>query len=161
MTSCTDRRRRFSTMLVFPVMVASLAGVACAAPEAEVNEVIGRGTDYAFDVPETLPPGQTALTFANAGQVPHEMILVRLKEGVTLPQVLQAVQAGSDPGDFTEAGTAILIASPGDTARTRLLVDLLPGRTYALVCNFEDGEGQPPHIALGMVKSIEVAARDG
>jgi uncharacterized cupredoxin-like copper-binding protein len=142
-------------------VLASLTGVACSAREAAVNDVTVQGTDYAFDVPETLPPGQTAFTFANAGQVPHEMILVRLKEGVTLPQVLQAVQAGSDPAEFTEAGTAILIAPPGDTARTRLLVDLLPGRTYALVCNFTDEEGQPPHVALGMVKSIEVAAGEG
>lgn len=84
------------------------------------------------------------------------MILVRLKEGVTLPPVLEAVGAGGDPAEFTEGGVAILIASPGDTAGTHLLVDLLPGRTYALVCNFEDGEGKPPHVALGMAKSIEV-----
>lgn len=159
MTTSTERRRGSAAVLVVLCMAASLAGVACTAPQAEVNDVIVRGTDYAFDVPDTLPPGQTAFTFANGGKVPHEMILVRLKEGVTLPQVLQAVQTGSDPGEFTEAGTAILIAPPGDTARTRLLVDLLPGRTYAMVCNFEDGEGQPPHVALGMVKSIEVTAQ--
>ncbi|HUF26089.1 MAG TPA: hypothetical protein VMM18_03810 [Gemmatimonadaceae bacterium] len=121
-----------------------------------MNHVAVKGTDYAFDVPETLPAGPTAFTFENAGQVPHEMILVRLKEGVTLPQVLEAVRAGADPGEFTEGGTAILIASPADTAETRILVDLLPGSTYALVCNFVDGEGKPPHVALGMVKSIEV-----
>lgn len=41
---------------------------------------------------------------------------------------------------------------------TRKYVDLLPGRTYALVCNFADGEGQPPHTALGMAKAIQVDA---
>ena len=146
-------------MLVRLGGLAILGGAACTAREAAVNEVAVRGTDYAFDVAEALPPGPTAFTFENAGQVPHEMILVQLKEGVTLPEVLEAASGGQDPADFTEGGAAILIASPGDTASTRMLVDLRPGRTYALVCNFEDGEGKPPHVALGMAKSIEVAAR--
>jgi hypothetical protein len=60
------------------------------------------------------------------------------------------------PAQFTEGGAAILIAAPGDTAVTRMYVDLLPGRTYALACNFADGEGQPPHTALGMAKAIQV-----
>ena len=135
-----------------------LAGVACTAREAALPEIAVRGTDYAFDVPESLPPGRTAFTFENAGQHPHEMILVRLKEGVTLPQLLNAAGEGQDPEDFTEGGAAILIAAPGNTAGTRMLVDLLPGRTYALVCNFEDEVGQPPHVVLGMAKAIAVAA---
>ena len=157
-TRCGDRSRRSFRVLIPLGVVAILGGVACTAREAAVNDVRVKGTDYAFDAPDTLPAGQTAFTFENAGQVPHEMILVRLKQGVTLPEVLEAASAGADPGDFTEGGAAILIASPGDTAGTRMLVDLLPGRTYALVCNFEDGAGKPPHVALGMAKSIEVGA---
>ena len=153
-----DRRRGRAPANIRLGLLVILGGVACTAREAALNEVAVRGTDYAFNVPESLPPGRTAFTFENAGQVPHEMILVRLKEGVTLPQVLEAASGGQDPADFTEGGAAILIASPGDTAGTRMLVDLLPGRTYALVCNFEDGEGKPPHVALGMAKSIAVAA---
>lgn len=155
------RAARRSTSTPTPVrlgMLAILGGAACTAPEASVPEVPVRGTDYAFDVVESLPPGRTAFTFENAGQVPHEMILVQLKEGVTLQQMLEAASGGQDPASFTEGGAAVLIAAPGDTATTRMLVDLQPGRTYALVCNFEDGEGQPPHIALGMVKAIEVTA---
>ena len=160
MIACrADRNRGDTSVSVRLGLLAVLGGVACTAQGARVNEVAVRGTDYAFDVPQALPPGQTAFTFENAGQVPHEMILVRLKAGVTLPQVLEAASGGQDPTEFTEGGAAILIASPGDTAGTRILVDLLPGRTYALVCNFEDGEGKPPHVALGMAKSIEVAAR--
>lgn len=156
LTRCGDRSPGSVSVLIRLGVVAILCCVACTAREAAVNHVAVKGTDYAFDVPETLPAGQTAFTFENAGQVPHEMILVRLKEGVTLPQVLEAASAGTDPAEFTEGGAAILIASPGDTAGTRMLVDLLPGRTYALVCNFEDGAGKPPHVALGMAKSIEV-----
>lgn len=153
-----DRLRGLAPGFARLGLLVILGSVACTAREAAVNDVAVRGTDYAFTVPESLPPGRTAFTFENAGQVPHEMILVRLKEGVTLPQVLEAASGGQDPADFTEGGLAILIASPGDTAGARMLVDLLPGRTYALVCNFEDGEGKPPHIALGMAKAIAVAA---
>lgn len=157
-TTRFDRRRGSTTVLVRLGVLTLVGGVACTAREAAVNAVAVTGTDYAFDAPQSLPPGRTTFTFANAGQVPHEMILVRLKEGVTVPKLLEAVGNGANPAEFTEGGAAILIAAPGDTAGTRMLVDLLPGRTYALVCNFEDGEGKPPHVALGMVKSIEVGA---
>lgn len=128
----------------------------CATGEVTNNVTVG-GIDYAFDAPDTLPPGPTAIAFENRGQLPHEMILVRLKEGVTLEEVMQAVQGGSDPSEFTEGGPGILIAEPGETAASRLLVDLLPGRTYALVCNFRDEPDAPPHTALGMRASLHVA----
>lgn len=138
--------------------LAVIASVGCTAPDPGPNEIAVRGTDYAFDVPDSLPPGLTSFGFENAGQVPHEMILVRLKEGVTLPQVLEAATTGADPREFMEGGAAILIAAPGTTASSRMLVDLMPGRAYALVCNFQDAEDQPPHIALGMASPIDVAA---
>jgi hypothetical protein len=50
----------------------------------------------------------------------------------------------------------ILIAGPGETAWARLSVDLVPGATYALVCNLVDAEGDPPHVALGMLRTFAV-----
>jgi len=123
---------------------------------AASNEVTVIGLDYAFGGPRTLPPGPTSIAFENRGEVPHEMILVRLKEGVTLDQVMEGVAAGTDPEEFTEGGAAILIVGPGETADGRVEVDLLPGRTYALVCNFQDEPDAAPHTALGMVASLEV-----
>lgn len=120
------------------------------------NDVTVIGLDYAFGGPRTLPPGPTSIAFENRGEVPHEMILVRLKEGVTLEQVMEGVAAGTDPQAFTEGGAAILIVGPGETAESRVQVDLLPGRTYALVCNFQDEPDAEPHTALGMVASLEV-----
>jgi hypothetical protein len=155
-----DHSRSLRCLLRLALTIAAMT--ACAAPEVpepDVNELTVRGTDYAFDAPRVLPPGRTAFAFENAGRVPHEMILVRLKEGVTLQQVLAAAQEGGDPEEFTEGGAAILIAGPGETAGSRTLVELLPGRTYALVCNFQDAADQPPHVALGMTAAIEVAAK--
>lgn len=140
----------------------ALAGLAmllsgCAKDETP-NDVTVVGIDYAFDAPDTLPPGATAIAFENRGKVPHEMILVRLKEGITLEKLMEGVGRGGDPREFTEGGAGILIAAPGETTAGRLLVDLLPGWRYALVCNFQDEPDAPPHIALGMRSSFAVAA---
>jgi hypothetical protein len=156
--SCTGWESARRLHLISALGLAILTLTACAASQPSVNEVTVTGSDYAFGVPRTLPPGPTAFSFENTGQVPHEMILVRLREGVSLPQLMEAAEGGQDPQEFTEGGVAILIASPGETTGSRTLVDLLPGRSYALVCNFRDGPDQPPHIALGMVAPIEVSA---
>lgn len=125
--------------------------------ESSPNEVHVVGLDYAFTVPDRLPPGPTAIAFENRGEVDHEMILVRLKEGVTLDEVMEAVGGGGDPQDYLEGGAGILIADPGQTAESRLFVDLEAGRTYALVCNFQDTPDAPPHTALGMRAAFAVS----
>jgi hypothetical protein len=35
-------------------------------------------------------------------------------------------------------------------------VDLQAGRTYAMLCNFQDTDDAPPHTELGMVKEFVV-----
>lgn len=127
------------------------------ANEQPLNEVTVVGVDYAFEVPDVLPPGPTAIAFENRGEVAHEMILVRLKEGVTLENMLQVAQSGTNPDELTEGGPSILMAAPGERAATRLLVDLVPGRTYAVACNFRDEPAAQPHVALGQRTSFRVA----
>lgn len=141
---------------LFAVGASWLAG--CSG-ESSPNEVRIIGLDYAFTAPDTLPAGPTSFAFENRGEVDHEMILVRLKEGVTLDAVMEAAAGGADPRELTEGGPGILIADPGETAESRLLVDLQPGRTYALVCNFRDQPEDPPHTALGMRAALRVADR--
>jgi len=116
--------------------------------------VIGR--DYAFEAPEVLPPGPTAIEFENRGEVDHEMVLVRLKAGMTMDDVMAAIRSGKDRDALMEGGPAVLIASPHRTSPSRLLVDLVAGRTYVLVCNFKDKPDAKPHVALGMRTSFRV-----
>ena len=146
--------RRPRLRLTAALVIATAGVAACThAP----NEVTVVGLDYSFEAPATLPPGPTLLAFENRGEVDHEMILVRLKEGVTLDQVMEGVRGGADPADFMEGGPGILIAGPGETAASRLFVDLQAGKTYALVCNLRDDEDAPPHAALGMRTTFEVS----
>jgi hypothetical protein len=46
--------------------------------------------------------------------------------------------------------------APGRTAGGRLLVDLLPGRTYLLVCTLKDTPEAKPHAEMGMLAAIQV-----
>jgi hypothetical protein len=122
----------------------------------ESTEVVVTGSDYAFQLPDTLRPGQTTLRFVNAGKVDHEMGMALLKPGITLAQVLDSVKAGGSPDSLLDGIVGILIARPGVTALGSLTIDLIPGRTYALFCNFQDDPDKPPHSALGMVASRTV-----
>lgn len=114
----------------------------------QVREVAITGLDYAFSVPATITPGLTALTFENHGTVWHEMYLIRLKPGVSLDS-MQRVPAGPQRRALIEGG-GILLAAPGERSFDRLLVDLKPGQTYTLICNFRNEPDKPPHLELGM-----------
>lgn len=130
--------------------------LACAPAGTQAPEIVVVGTDYAFAHPDTLPAGRTALAFENRGRVHHELMLAKLKPGVTLEQALAANQAGDDVRTLQEDGASVLYASPGGRSTARLLVDLEAGRTYAVVCLMRDTEQAPPHAVMGMVSSIAV-----
>jgi hypothetical protein len=121
-----------------------------------VRSVTIAGTDYAFQAPDFLSGGRTAISFHNRGRVPHELVLARLKPGITLERVLERLRTGGDPQEFLDGMIGVLIAGPDQTSGGELLVDLVPGRTYAIVCQFRDGADQPPHVILGMHKSVMV-----
>jgi hypothetical protein len=121
-----------------------------------VSTVTVAGTDYAFQAPDTLLGGRTRISFQNRGRVPHELVMALLKPGISFEQLLERLHTGGDPQEFLDAMIGVLIARPAQASGGELLVDLIPGRTYAIVCQFRDGEGQPPHVILGMHKRIMV-----
>lgn len=120
-----------------------------------VHHVTIVATDYAFNVPDQpLAHGVTEFTFENHGAVRHEMNLVRLKPGVTLDSALHAA-----PGPARRAlveGGGVLFAEPGARSPYQLLVDLTAGRTYVLLCTFQDAPDKPAHLALGMFAGFQV-----
>ena len=126
-------------------------------PPAAPPEILVTGVDYAFQLPATLKSGPAVLRFHNAGTVPHEMAVALLKQGVTLGRMMEVMQAGGEIDSLLEGTVGILIAQPGDTTIGALAVDLLPGRTYAIGCQFRDGPDRPPHLMLGMIASREIS----
>lgn len=119
------------------------------------------GLDYAFKHPGTLAPGHHSLAFENRGKVRHEMVLMRLKKGVTTDSLLKVGQANGDIEALIEDAPGLLTATAGKTSLGRLEVDLLAGREYTLVCFFTDSAKAPPHIALGMYGRIRVTGQPG
>ena len=146
------RRSRPSQLALAALFVAAIACQAPPPPQG-LQDITVTGSDYAFQLPDSLQAGPTVLHFNNVGQVDHEMGMALLKPGVTLPQVLERIKAGNSPDSLLDGIVGILIAKPGVTTLGGLSVELLPGRTYALFCNFQDGPDKPPHSSLGMVSS--------
>ena len=116
-------------------------------------------TDYAFRYPATVPAGHHAFALVNAGKVRHEFVMLLLKNGVTLQQALATEKAGGDVDAQIEDAIGVLHSPAGTTPLGRLELEMLPGRTYAIICTFSDNDKSPPHLALGMVGAIDVQAK--
>jgi plastocyanin len=142
------------------LLVLSLAGSAThrlhgqAAGQPKVIEVTAN--DYAFSpLPARIAAGPTVFTFANKGSVQHEVSIGRLRSGATLEDVLKVSREGGRMRDVMERSVGILIAGGGKSPDGRLLVDLLPGQIYVVLCNLKDRPDAPPHVMLGMYTSFQ------
>jgi hypothetical protein len=114
------------------------------------------GLDYAFQAPATLPAGLTAIAFENRGKVRHELAILRLKPGVTLDSFMRVVDSPPVARRGLTEGVGLLFAEPGQSPLGRLLVDLTPGGTYVLLCNFQDAPDKPRHLKMGMIVGLQV-----
>lgn len=140
-----------------------LAVLACSrtvdAPAEQTIDVVG--SDYAFQAPDSVFPGPTVFRFRSTGRVDHEMILVQLRQGATIEQLVAADGRDSLVDALRDGGVAVLFASPGQADDFVISVNLEPGRDYVLWCKFKDGEQQPAHASLGMFKRIRVVSSPG
>ena len=135
----------------------ALVGAACSPsrPVTAPETVVG-ASDYAFQVPAHLGAGPARFRLQNTGKVPHEMAMGQLRAGVTADSLLSHLAAGGDPTPLTDGVVGILIVEPGATSLGTLDVDLVPGRTYVMICQFKDADSLPPHIVMGMQASFVV-----
>ena len=88
------------------------------------------GLDYAFQAPATLPAGATLDS------------LIHGEQGAARLRFIEIV--------------GILITEPGGRSLGRLFVDLAPGQSYVLLCNFQDAVDKPRHMVMGMIGTVEV-----
>lgn len=115
------------------------------------------GDDYAFlHPPTTLPAGLTLFSFQNRGRVRHEMVVGLLKPGVSVQDYLSVVMQLGRRRDLLESTIGLLMATPADTSGGRLLVWLIPGRSYIVVCTLRDKPDAQPHAMLGMISGFTV-----
>jgi uncharacterized cupredoxin-like copper-binding protein len=130
--------------------------LAFAQDEHMMHGVTINGSDYAFDSPETLETGYQTLTFTNTGGEFHHLQLARLNDGVTLEEFQAAMQQGESAAfPLLEFVGGVGMVAPGQTATAT--VNLKKPGTYLELCFVPDVKGVP-HLALGMIKPIEVVA---
>ena len=114
----------------------------------EGGELTVTAIEYEFDIPETVPAGETTLMLQNDGEEPHFIAMYELKEDAPeLSELLQQSQKEAQ-ASFVREVVETDVANPGDSVEADEAIDLTPGR-YAYVCFVESPDGQP-HAFLGM-----------
>lgn len=130
---------------------------AAATPPAEPHQLTVRASDFAFNVPDTVPAGMTTIQLINDGQSPHHAQLVRLDSNKTMADLLAALKnPGPAPAWAVESGGPNAIMPGTSTALTE---DLAPGN-YAWIC-FVDMPGGVPHFMKGMERTLTVLPASG
>jgi hypothetical protein len=101
------------------------------APRDAVVAIVA--TDSVHVAPDTIPAGMTHVAFENRGTTIHEVMFVKLPEGMSPAGYAAAVAAGSDFPEGALDCSGIGLTSPGERAEAWLELD--PGN-YVLVCWF-------------------------
>jgi hypothetical protein len=108
--------------------------------------------DYEFVIDGELTAGPQVLRVHNDANQIHEMIMFPLPPGMSVEDMLMAMEEGGDeggpPGSMVQGMWAI---DPGVTVY--VTVDLVPG-TYGILCFIPDADG--PHFMSGMVAEVNV-----
>ena len=123
-----------------------------AAPATTLEVVSG---EYAFELSATtVAPGRLPVRLRNDGVEPHQLMVARLHDGVTLEEYLAAFE------DDSETAAAALVDEAGgvnavDPGATRTgYADLEPG-SYVVLCFLPTPDG-PSHLHAGMVAELTV-----
>jgi len=126
------------------------------APAADVTATMREMT---FDMPATVPAGRQLWEVTNTGAMGHELSILPVPAGATPETTTQAILAlfeGNEPATVGPAWAGWAPVEPGGVGVTSprrtawVALDLEPG-TYAAVCFFPGGTGQP-HILDGMIR---------
>lgn len=133
------------------LLIILLTAVACQAAPAELPEVTFVGTEYAYEGPQEIAGGWTQVTFDNQGDLPHDLMLIRLLDGKTLDDIPSILESEGAPPDWIEmVGSAS--AAGGESAS---FVSHLPAGSYAMM-SFGSQEAGPPDVMQGMLAGLTV-----
>ena len=121
-----------------------------------IPEVKIEAADISFTIPETISAGWVRIILTNSGTEPHHIQFLRLNDGVTADQFMEALNQAVGPAlaMVTEVGGVAPI-HPGGSASAVLN---LPVGDYVVLCFITSPSDQMPHLAKGMFKSLKVEA---
>ena len=138
--------------MMAPIEVTPTTGTPVPEPDADV---VVRLADYDFQLSKPLTAGEQVIRVETAPGQPHEVVLVRLGNGVTAQQVI-ATEMGTHKGprpSYTFVGGV----APMEAGRHAYMHVNLKAGTYALICFVPDAKDGKPHLAHGMVKQFAVS----
>jgi hypothetical protein len=122
------------------------------------SEVSITERDFVFDLPSEIKAGPRSVKILNMGQQTHEMLIVKLAAGKTIPDLLAILAAPRVPGQPPPAPPYEMVGGIGPVApggAAIFTLDLKAG-TYHALCFIPDTNTQKPHAALGMVQEFTV-----
>lgn len=119
------------------------APTATQSAQASPNVVTFTARDYVFEGPTEVPAGVTTIQLMNQGPELHHATLVKLEEGRTGTDYIQALKPGAPPPTWAQTIGGPNAPAPGETANATQT--LTPGN-YAFVCFIPSPDGIP-HFA--------------
>ena len=147
--------RRARALVIVPLLLSLTLLGACDDDDDDEDVVAIQGLDFAFEgVPANLDAGTQTFSFENIGSEFHELIVLKLPDGMTLQQVLELPEEESD-ALFNAGVLAVLFAEPGQTGAATFTASLTSG-TYGLLCFIENENG--PHVFQGMAAELTVGS---
>jgi hypothetical protein len=126
--------------------------------EAGAGELAAEGTitatEYAFES-EGLTAGRNAVLFDNAGEEPHLVAAIGIKEGRTFAEARRffRTEKGEPPIDESRSFSTAVVDGG---VKQAVELELEAGK-YVLLCFIPDRKGGPPHVAKGMISEATVA----
>jgi uncharacterized cupredoxin-like copper-binding protein len=141
------------SLAVLVALASPRAGAAEHARPQQSNDITVIATDFKLSLPSTLTAGPTTFRLENRGRELHQLYLVKLAEGKSAADLVNAIKAGGPPPSWaTDAGGPNGV-DPGTTSPAAT-VPLTPGH-YAALCIIPGPDGVP-HIMKGMYTDLTV-----
>jgi len=119
---------------------------------APTPSVVIRLVDYAFEISTPLTAGRHIIRVENTGTEPHEVALVKLATGKTMPDFESWMRNPQDLPPTNSVGGVSSFAA--NTDPTYFEIELTPG-DYVLLCFVTAPDGLP-HVAHGMIQHIRI-----
>ena len=143
-----EGKPHFQNGLIKSLAVMEPSGIMPGEPKPDVTIDLN---DFNFKASGSFSAGEQTIRFLNQGKQVHEAYLVKLEEGKTAKDYLNA-EPGTPPPAAAVGGITGII--PGDSQYIK--VTLEPG-TYAMFCFLPDPTSHAPHFVVGMVQEFTVA----
>ncbi len=128
------------------------APAATQSAQAGPNVVTFTAKDFVFEGPTEIPAGVTTIQLVNQGPELHHATLVKLEEGRTGSDYIQALRPGAPPPAWAQTLGGPNAPAPGESANA---TQTLEAGSYAFVCFIPSPDGTP-HFAKGMVHNFRV-----